>query len=54
MKLIDTFKLSFMNVTRGKSRNIITILSIIIGISSYMLVSSVGNIGEYLVKKRTR
>lgn len=51
MKLIDTFKLSFMNVTRGKSRNIITILSIIIGISSYMLVSSVGNIGEYLVKK---
>ncbi len=49
MKIKDIFYFSALNVFRRKSKNIITILSIIIGMISVLLVSSVGTSGEKMV-----
>ena len=49
MKFRDIFNVSALNVFRRKSKNIITVLSVIIGIISVILVSSVGSSGEEFV-----
>lgn len=49
MRIKDIFYISALNVFRRKSKNIITILSIIIGMASVLLVSSIGTSGEKMV-----
>lgn len=49
MKIMDVFNISALNVFRRKSKNIITILSITIGIISVLLVSSIGTSGENFI-----
>ncbi len=45
----DIIKVSFKNTFRGKTRTILTVLSITIGIASVLLVSSFGATGEKIV-----
>ena len=45
----DVLKLSLKNVIRGKTRTLLTVLSITIGIASILLVSSIGSTGESFV-----
>ncbi len=49
MLFADVLRLSFMNVSRGKTRTLLTVLSITIGIASVLLVSSIGATGERVV-----
>lgn len=49
MFLRDILKISAINAFRGKTRTVLTILSITIGIASVLLVSSIGSTGERLV-----
>lgn len=49
MRMIDVFSISALNVFRRKSKNIITILSVIIGMLSVLLISSIGTSGENFI-----
>ena len=49
MFIRDIIKVSLKNTFRGKTRTLLTVLSITIGIASVLLVSSFGTTGEKLV-----
>jgi len=49
MLIRDVIKLSKINVSRGRVRTVLTILSITIGIASVLLVSSIGSTGERIL-----
>ncbi len=49
MKLIHTFKTAFHGVQRNKSRSALTILGIVIGITSIMLIMSIGQGAQDLI-----
>ena len=49
MRFKDVFKISLLNTFRTKSRAILTVLSICIGVSSVMLISILGNSGSSLI-----
>lgn len=51
MYVRDIIKLSFLNVFRSKTRNLLTILAITIGVSSVLLVYSIGESGENIVNQ---
>ena len=51
MRLRDIMKISFTNIIRAKNRSILTILSICIGVSSVMLISSLGDSGSKLISE---
>ncbi len=47
--LLDTLRISLMNLGRKKSRNALTIMGIAIGVASVVLISSMGEIGKHAV-----
>ncbi|MBR5479806.1 MAG: ABC transporter permease [Clostridia bacterium] len=49
MRLNDIIKISFANIWRTKNRSILTIMSICIGVSSVLLISSLGDSGSKLI-----
>lgn len=49
MLLFDIFKLSAKNAYRGKARAVLTALSVAIGISSVILISTIGDSGKKIV-----
>ncbi len=49
MLIRDVLKLSAINAFRGRTRTILTILSVTIGIASVLLVSSIGTSGEAVI-----
>lgn len=51
MKISDILRIAVLNIKRSKMRNFITITSIVIGISAFVLVSSIGDIGKHLIKE---
>lgn len=51
MRIKDVLKISLINAFRGKTRSALTALSVMIGVSSVLLVSSIGSSGEKLVTK---
>ncbi len=51
MSIKDVLKIASINAFRGKTRSALTALSVMIGVSSVLLVSSVGSSGEKLITK---
>lgn len=51
MYIKDVLKIAIMNALRGKTRSFLTALSIMIGVSSVLLVSSIGTSGETLITR---
>ena len=49
MNFTDTYLTAAKNLWRGKTRSILTVLSILIGVSSVIIVSSVGKAGTNLI-----
>ncbi len=49
MRLKDTFKMSIIGLSTHKSRSFLTILGIVIGIASIMLVMSIGQSAQQLI-----
>jgi len=47
--LIDTMRMSFKNLGRKKSRSMLTIMGITIGVASVVMIASIGEIGKYTI-----
>lgn len=47
--IFDTLVISFKNLGRKKSRSLLTIMGIAIGVASVVLITSIGDIGKYTV-----
>lgn len=47
--IFDTIFISFKNLGRKKSRSMLTVLGISIGVASVVLIASIGDIGKYTV-----
>ena len=47
--LIDTMRMSFKNLGRKKSRSMLTIMGITIGVASAVMIASIGEIGKYTI-----
>lgn len=48
---IDTLRLSFKNLGRKRSRTLLTVAGIAIGVASVVLIASIGDIGKYTVNQ---
>lgn len=51
MYIKDVLKVALLNALRGRTRSVLTALSIMIGVSSVLLVSSIGTSGEALITR---
>lgn len=49
--LIDTVLLSMKNLGRKKSRSLLTVMGIAIGVASVVLIASIGDIGKYTINQ---
>lgn len=49
--MIDSIRGGIRNLTRKKSRSVLTILSIAIGVASVILITSIGEIGKDIINK---
>lgn len=49
--LIDTMLMSFKNLGRKKSRSVLTVMGIAIGVASVVLIASIGDIGKYTINE---
>ncbi|MEG2378345.1 MAG: ABC transporter permease, partial [Clostridia bacterium] len=51
MQLIDIVKISLSNAVRGRMRALLTAISIAIGVSSVMLISTLGDSGKMVINR---
>jgi putative ABC transport system permease protein len=49
--VFDLFRVSFINLGRKKSRSMLTVLGIAIGVASVVIIASIGEIGAYSVNQ---
>lgn len=49
MHFYDILRVSFLNTLRGKTRSMLTAMSIMIGVASVILVSTIGSSGERII-----
>lgn len=49
--MVDTILLSLKNLRRKKSRNMLTVMGIAIGVASVVLIASIGDIGKYTINQ---
>lgn len=52
--MIDTLRMSFLNLGRKKSRSLLTVAGIAIGVASVVLIASISDIGKYAINEEVK